>query len=89
MVRPRRAGTFLMARLLTDSKEAAVSRICVMSSAVRLYVSMRCLTESIYLAPPEFFSLLTSQISTLSRPSRASTQTRTSSSWEEGTFLPT
>ena len=37
MVRPRRAGTFLMTRaLLTDSKAAAVSRIWVMSSAVRL-----------------------------------------------------
>ena len=36
MVRPRRAGTFLMARLFTDSNDAAVSRIWVMSSAVRL-----------------------------------------------------
>jgi hypothetical protein len=48
MVLPRRAGTFLMpGRLLIASNEAAVSRICVMSSAVRLYVSMRFLTESI------------------------------------------
>ena len=46
MVRPRSAGTFLMARLFTSAKERPVSRICVMSSAVRLVVSRRCLTES-------------------------------------------
>ena len=81
MVRPRSAGTFLMVRaLFTASRARAVSRICVMSSAVRLYVSMRCLTESIYFSPPSPMAADTSQISTESRSSRGLTHTRTSSS---------
>ena len=47
MVRPRRAGTFLMERLLTSAKERAVSKIWVISSAVSDVVSIRLRTESI------------------------------------------
>ena len=64
IVRPRSAGTFLMARLLTSENERAVSRIWVMSSAVRLVVSIRCLTDSMCWAPPVLYSVGLVQIST-------------------------
>ncbi len=93
MVRPRSAGTFLIVRALTiGSKDLAVSRICVMSSAVSSLVSIKFFTESIYSAPPSSFaafSAWTSQISTAVWSSSGSMHTRTSSSWLEGTFLPT
>jgi hypothetical protein len=42
-VRPRRVGTFLMARSVTLARWAAVSRTRVMSAAVRSPADSRCL----------------------------------------------
>ena len=58
MVRPRNAGTFLIERLLTSSNEAAVSKICEISSAVKLLVSIKCLTDNISTHLPHAVNLM-------------------------------
>ena len=68
MVRPRSVGSFLMRRWLTSLNESAVSRISVMSSAVRSWMSMMWRDDSTYASPPS----TRSRISAASRPSIAS-----------------
>ena len=88
-VRPRRVGTFLMARLPTSFIASAVSRIRTISSGLRSAMPSRFLCERAVAATTGSMAYSPASTTTSSMPSSSLRCTLTLSLRDVGTFLPT